>query len=258
MFFTENSPALEYLQTKGLLAPVDASTLAATPSRYNSPHGDWVGVSARVSVLVYNPSLISTSQLPTAVLQLADPRYKGDLALAPSETDFQPIVTSVARTYGKSAALNWLEGIKANAGSHIYPGQRDDRQRGEPGRGRIRRGEPVLLVQDESRDRHVQHALGHRVLRTTRPGYVLDVSSAAILRSSKNQSAAQRFVAFLVSSQGQTIISHSTSFEYPVASGVTTSQPETPFSQLEPNGITVSELGDGSAAIALLDQAGLL
>ena len=31
------------------------ATLASTPSRYNSPQGDWVGVSARVSVLIYNP-----------------------------------------------------------------------------------------------------------------------------------------------------------------------------------------------------------
>ncbi len=62
--YTENSPALEYLQGKGLLAPVEPSTLAHTPSKYNSPQGDWVGVSARVSVLIYNPSLISASELP--------------------------------------------------------------------------------------------------------------------------------------------------------------------------------------------------
>ncbi|MGC2176341.1 MAG: extracellular solute-binding protein, partial [Acidimicrobiales bacterium] len=49
VFYTENSPALEYLQQRGLLAKVDASTLADTPAKYNSPVGDWVGVSARVS-----------------------------------------------------------------------------------------------------------------------------------------------------------------------------------------------------------------
>ena len=96
-FYTENSPPLEFLQGKGLLAAVHSSTLAATPSKYNSPQGDWVGVSARVSVLIYNPSLISKSQLPTSVMQLADPKYKGKLALAAGETDFQPIVTSVLR-----------------------------------------------------------------------------------------------------------------------------------------------------------------
>jgi hypothetical protein len=39
---------------------------------------------------------------------------------------------------------------------------------------------------------------------------------------------------------------------------VTTSAPETPFSQLQPNAITIADLGDGSVAIALLHQAGLL
>jgi hypothetical protein len=39
---------------------------------------------------------------------------------------------------------------------------------------------------------------------------------------------------------------------------VTTSAPETPFDQLQPNPITIADLGDGAAAIALLRQAGLL
>ena len=70
------------------------ATLASTPGQFNSPQGDWVGVSARVSVLVYNPSLISASQLPTRISQLASAQYQGKLALAPGETDFQPIVTA--------------------------------------------------------------------------------------------------------------------------------------------------------------------
>src|ERR1700677_3304380 len=36
IFYTENSPVLEYLQEKGLLATVASSTLAKTPSKYNS------------------------------------------------------------------------------------------------------------------------------------------------------------------------------------------------------------------------------
>ena len=121
VIYTENSPALEYLQRNGLLAPVEPSTLAHTPSRYNSPQGDWVGVSARVSVLIYNTRLLQPSQLPTSVMALAEPKWRGKLAFAAGETDFQPIVTSVARTYGDAAALRWLDALKANAGSHIYP-----------------------------------------------------------------------------------------------------------------------------------------
>ena len=93
------------------------------------------------------------------------------------------------------------------------------------------------------------------------PGYVVDVSGAAVLKSSRHQAAAQRFVAFLVSKQGQEILASpakSISFEYPLASGVTTLAPETPFSQLQPYPITIGELGDGSTAIALMRAAGLL
>jgi iron(III) transport system substrate-binding protein len=121
VIYTENTPPVQHLADEGLLSKVDLSTLARTPSQYNSPQGHWVGTSARVSVLIYNPSLIAADHLPTSVLQMADPRYQGKLAIAPSETDFQPIVTSVDHTYGKAATLNWLEGLKSNAGPHSYP-----------------------------------------------------------------------------------------------------------------------------------------
>src|ERR1700735_2357876 len=121
VFYTENSPPLEFLQEKGLLSAVDPATLKEATAKYNSPGGDWVGVSARVSVLLYTPSRISESQLPTSVLQLASPKYKGKLAFAAGETDFQPIVTSVIKAYGQAAAITWLDGIKSNAGAPIVP-----------------------------------------------------------------------------------------------------------------------------------------
>jgi hypothetical protein len=40
-----------------------------------------------------------------------------------------------------------------------------------------------------------------------------------------------------------------------LASGVTTAQPETPFDQLQPNSITIPELGTGAEAIRLLQEA---
>ena len=93
------------------------------------------------------------------------------------------------------------------------------------------------------------------------PGYVIDVSGAAVLKSSTHQAAAQKFLAFLVSKQGQEHHrrpSKSISYEYPIASGVTTAAPETPFDQLRPYPMTIGELGTGTTAIALLRQAGLL
>jgi iron(III) transport system substrate-binding protein len=256
--YTENTPAMQYLADKGLLAKVDPSTSAHTPSKYNSPSGDWVGVSARVSVLIYNPSLIAASDLPTSVLQLADPRYQGKLAFAAGETDFQPIVTSVDRTYGTTATLKWLDGIKANAGDNVYPDS-------ETIADEVNRGQVAFGVVNQYYWYRMRAEIGASNMHSQiayfaprDPGYVLDISPAGILRSSTHRADAQKFLAYLVSVQGQEIIAHSISYEYPIASGVTTAQPETPFDQLQPNPISIPELGDGSSAIALLKEAGLL
>jgi iron(III) transport system substrate-binding protein len=258
VFFTENSPALETLQEKGLLARVDAATLAKTPAQYNSPQGDWVGISARVSVLIYDPSLISAAQLPTSVLQLASPKYKGKLAFAAGETDFQPIVTSVARAYGDARAISWLNGIKANAGSHVYPDN-------ETIADEVNRGAVAFGVVNQYYWYRLKAELGASNVHSRiayfaphDPGYVVDVSGAGILKSSKNQPGAQKFLAFLVSKAGQQIIARSSSFEYPLDDGVQTTAPETPFDQLQPYPVSIAELGDGSTAIALLRKAGLL
>ncbi len=261
VIWTENSPALEYLQEKGLLAKVDPSTLAKVPKRYSSPEGDWVGVSARVSVLIYNPSLISKSQLPTTVLQLANPRYDGKLAFAAGETDFQPVVTSVARAYGKARTLSWLEGIKKNSGGHVYTSN-------ETIADEVNRGEVAFGVVNQYYWYRMRAEIGASNIHSKityfaprNPGYVLDVSGAGVLESSTHKKEAEEFLAYIVSKQGQEIIadpSKSISFEYPIGSGVTTKAPETPFDQLEPYPITIAELGDGSTAISLLREAGLL
>jgi iron(III) transport system substrate-binding protein len=265
VFFTENSPPLESLQAKGLLSPVDSATLARTPSKYNSPQGDWVGVSARVSVIIYNPSLISASQLPTHVAQLASPQYKGKLALAPGETDFQPIVTAFQRAYGTAATLTWLKKIGANAAGHIYPDN-------ETIADEVNRGAAAFGIVNQYYWYRMRAEIGAGNMHSKityfapgDPGYVVDVSGAAVLKSSKHQAAAQKFLAFLVSKQGQEIIAtpgtgagQSLSFEYPIASGVTTKAGESPFSQLKPYPITIGGLGDGSTAIALMTKAGLL
>jgi iron(III) transport system substrate-binding protein len=257
VFFTENSPPLEELASKGLLSSIAPSTLVHTPARYNSPDGKWVGISARVSVMVYNTSLLKASQLPTSVMDLAQPKWKGKIALAGSETDFQPIVTSVARTYGDAAALTWLKALKANATSHLYPDN-------ETITAEVNSGQVALGIINQYYWYRLRSDLGasamHSKIAYFAPhnvGYVLDVSGAGILKSSPHQADDQKFVAFLNSAQGQKIIAQSQSFEYPIASGVTRTG-ETPFNQLQPNSISIAQLGTGAEAIKLLQEAQLL
>jgi iron(III) transport system substrate-binding protein len=258
LIYTENSPALEYLQGQNLLAHVPNSILERVPSKYDSPKGQWVGVSARVSVMVYNTRLLKASQLPTSVMQLADPRWKGLLAIAPGETDFQPIITSIVRSYGRTAALQWLEAVKVNAEQHVYPDN-------ETITSMVNSGQAAIGIINHYYWYRLRAEIGASQMHSAiayfaphNPGYVLDVSGAAVLKSSHQQAAADKFLAFLVSRQGQEILAHSDSFEYPLGSGVVTAQPLRPFASLQPAPLTIAELGDGAEAVALLHQSQLL
>ena len=256
--FTENSPALMSLQGRGLLAPLPQPILSAVPAKYDSPAGQWVGVSARTSVLVYNPSQLAGAQLPTSILDLASPRWKGKLALAPTETDFQPIVTSVALTDGSQAALQWLKALRSNASGHIDPDN-------ETVSSDVNRGQAEIGIVDHYYWYRMAKNLGSSGLHSQiaylspgDPGYVIDVSGAAVLKSSRHKAEAEQLVAFLVSTSGQQTLVTSNSFEYPLRPGVADPPGLKPFAELEPAPITVGQLGDGSVALRLLQQAQVL
>ncbi len=65
-------------------------------------------------------------------------------------------------------------------------------------------------------------------------------------------------MAFLVSKEGQEVIAHSHSYEYPLRPGVSPASSLRPFNQLQPVSISLSELGDGSAPLELEQKLGLL
>ena len=91
VFLTENSPAMTVVQNARLLSPVEQSTLDQVSQQYRPSSGEWVGIAARSTVLIYNPSKISEADLPASMLDLADPKWKGKWGAAPSGADFQAI-----------------------------------------------------------------------------------------------------------------------------------------------------------------------
>jgi iron(III) transport system substrate-binding protein len=259
VFYTENSPALAELSGKGLLAPVDASTLKEVPAQYSSPTGDWLGVSARVSMLVYNTDQLTKAQLPTSVMDLADPKWDGKLALAPGETDFQPIVTAIVKAKGEAAALAWLKAVKKNGASHDYPDN-------ETIVAKVNSGAIQIGLINNYYWYRLQAQLGgpskmHSALTTFAPhdpGYIVNVSGAGIIKSSKHQASAQKFLAFLASQKGQQVMATSDSFEYPIAAGVSPADNQPPLSSLQPYPMTMSDLGNGAEALKLLQEAQML
>lgn len=256
VFFAENPPALQTLAERNLLATLPAATLGAVSRRYSSAAGTWVAISARAAVLAYNTGQVKPGALPSSLLDLASPKWKGKIAIAPGETDFQPLITAIIHLRGEAAALAWLQGIKRNA--KVY----DDNELiiAAVNKGSVETGLVDhyywYRLRDEVGRGNTHSALHYFAARD--PGMLVDVSGAAILRSSKHVAAARRFLAYLVSKPAQTIIATSESFEYPLGSGVTTHKVARPLASLVPAPLSAAQLGDGKTALELLQQVGLL
>jgi iron(III) transport system substrate-binding protein len=256
VFYAENTPVLEALSKKGLLAPVRPATLATVPRRYDSAQGRWVGVSARISVLVYNTGRLAPSQLPGSILELSAPRWSGKLGFAPSETDFQPLLGAILKIDGTATAERWLEGLQANG--RIYPDNETVVNQVDNGQSTIG---PInsyywYRLRDEQGAGNMRSAIHY--YKPGDPGDLVDISGAAVLQTSAHRSAAQDFLAFLVSRSAQRLIAHSKSYEYPLRPGVPPAPGLRGLATLSPAALTPAELSDGSAALALEQKLGLL
>jgi iron(III) transport system substrate-binding protein len=245
-------------RSKGLLAPVDASTLAHTPSKYNSPAGRLgrrLGPGQRADL---QPEPDQPSQLPTSVMQLADPEVQGQAGLR-RRRDRLPAHRHLGRRTPTARRATSGSRDQGERRQPRLPGQRDDRRRGQP-RRRSRSAWSTSTTGTGCRPSSARATCTRKIayFAPHDPGYVVDVSGAGILKSSKNQADAQKFLAFLVSKQGQEIIAHSISFEYPLDHGVAASAPETAVQHPAAERDHRRRSRRRSTAISLLQQAGLL
>jgi iron(III) transport system substrate-binding protein len=255
VYLTENSPELMLLTERHLLAKLPASITSQIPARDDSPTGNWVGISVRVSALAYNPSLISSGQLPASILDLAQPRWKGKVAIAPTDSDFVPLVGAVIAAYGQQAALNWLRGLKDNATQYADI---------ESAVAAVNKGQDAVGIINQYYWYRLRQELGTGNTRSKvyyfpdqNVGGLENISGVAVLASSAHKTAAERFVSFLVSAQAEKILAAGDTYEYPVRPGVAPNPALVPLSQVNPAIMNVVSLGNDLQAAALLQQAGL-
>jgi iron(III) transport system substrate-binding protein len=177
------------------------------------------------------------------------------MGIAPSETDFTPVVTRMINQYGVAAATAWLQGLKANG--KIYDSNEDlvaAVNRGEVAGGVINHYYWYRL-RDEQGAGDMHSALAY--FPKGDPGALVDVSGAGVLASSRHAAVAQEFLAYLVSAPAQRIIATSESYEYPLLPGITDPRIGRPFADAGPVD-PAADLGDGSQALHLLQSVGLL
>ncbi|MDN5893714.1 MAG: iron ABC transporter substrate-binding protein [Nocardioides sp.] len=255
VFLTENSPAMSLVEKEGLFAPLEEGTLELIPQAYRPASGDWTGFAARSTVLMYNTSEISEDELPTSIVDLAEPKWKGRVSFSPTGADFQAIVSAVLETKGEAATKAWLEGLAENG--EVYDGNNIVMQSVNDGEVETGIAYHYYWYRDQQESGENSSETALHFFTNQDPGAFVSVSGAGVLESSDKQEDAQEFVRWLVDEAGQQALADSYALEYPLNPDVQLDSQVKPFSALEPPVVDVSAL-NGPKVIELMQDAGLI
>ena len=189
------------LAHKGVLAEYRSPSAESYPAWSKAKDGTWQAFAARARVLVVNTNLVAERDRPTSVFDLADPRWKGRIALA--KPLFGTTATHAACLWdvlGADAAADFYRRVKANDAA-ILSGNRPVAQRvgaGEFAFGltdtddaveEIEAGRPVAVVYPDR--------AGHPA--SPRLGTLYIPNTVAVVKGGPNPDGAKKLVDYLLS-----------------------------------------------------------
>ncbi len=252
VIYSEESPPLNKLGEQGLLAQTDATTLAVLPKEYVASNGTWIGITARVRVVAFNPKLVSEKDLPDSVLEFSQPQWQGKIGFVPTSGAFQEQAVAIIKLHGLDAAEEWLTGLRAFG--KVYSNNMVALKA-------VENGEVAAVLANNYYWFALQREKGQldsklHYFTNGDAGGLITVSSAAVLKSSKHPKQAQQFLAYMASEEGQRVITQTTA-EYPLHKGMESNRGLKPFSELNPPKVTPADLGNAEQALELERDVGL-
>lgn len=222
VFLSEDPGPVAQLDKAHMTATLPKSTMDQVQPDLSSPDDQWVAYAARARVLYYNPKLISESALPKTLADIVEPQYKGKFAWAPSGA-FVATTQYLISTIGLDKTRAFLEKIKANGINEQTNGNvRDTVEAGKHAMGLSNHYYWWIKAGQEGGPSHMVSKIYH--FPEVDPGNLVLSSGAAVLKNSKKQAAAQKFIAWLTSADGgQKIVESSdinvSAAQYPVGVG---------------------------------------
>lgn len=253
VFISQSPGSAVYLANKNLLGALPAATLDQVSTRYRAKNGRWVGIAGRQRVLIYNTEKVSEKDLPSSVLDLVKPQFKGEVGIAPSNASFTDFITAMTQIKGVDATSAWLKGMAANDAKTYAKNSAIAEA--------VARGEiPMGLVNHYYVNEILEADPGapvaaHRFAGTD-PGSLFLVATASVPTAASGDSRAVKLVNFLLSKEGQRLLVAGEG-EYPVVEGVALTDGTPSLAKSDYPSYDLTELTDLKGTANLIRGSGL-
>lgn len=252
VFFSQDAGALGAVESN--LAELPAETLSAVDAKYAATSGKWVGITGRVRVVVYNPTLASTP--PNTIDGLLDSKWSGKIGFAPTNASWQSFVTALRVLRGEDGAEKWLTAFAKNkpVAYEKNSAVRDAVNSGEVALGLVNHYYLLEKIAAEGADKVVAK---NQFMAAGDVGGLVNVAGVGMLANAKHKTAAQKFIDFL---QGDTAAEYfrTKTWEYILKTGSTQADGLPDFEELNAPSIDLSDLKSLDVTQELLQKVGLL
>ena len=255
VYLTQDVGALGALQAEGRLTALPESILERVAPSFRSADGQWVGLSGRARVIVYNTDAIDPATLPSTIFDYTKAEWRGRLGIVPRSDGFPEFVTALRLTRGEAFARQWLLDLKANA-PRIYPNNVS----------------AITAVKNrEVEAAFLNHYYLYRFVAEEGAGfkarnYFFDngdigglflVSGAGVLDSATNPEAGRRFIGYLLEKGAQEYFAAQT-HEYPLVAGVAPLPELPPLDRLRTPDIELGDIQDLRGSLDLMRSTGII
>ena len=253
VYFAQDAGALGAIDAAGLFVPLPASVATLVPEAYRAPNGSWTGVTGRARVIAYDPEQVPAADVPQSVFDLTDPKWRGQVAIAPTNASFQAFVTAMRVSQGDDVTKQWLEGLVAND-VQIYEKNGlilDAVDTGQAQLGLINHYywyEKAAEVGADAMRAQIAFA------KPDDPGSLVNVAGVGMLADTPN---ATKFVEWLLSPQTQQWFVENT-WEYPLLPSVAAAEGLPPLDTLRGPDVPLAELADLPGTLVMLEDVGLI
>ena len=255
VFFAQDPGGLGEVANAGMFETLPTGITEKVPTWARSPESQWVGISGRARVVVYNTDNLTEEQIPTSMEDFTKPDWKGRIGWAPTNGSFQAMVTAMRVVWGEDKTREWLLGVQANE-PKVYPKNTPTvaaAAAGEVDVGFVNHYYLYRFLAEQGEDFPARnyHVTGGG------PGGIVLVAGGGILKTAENKDNAERFFNFMLSRVAQQYFSGQT-YEYPLVDGVNTNRILTPLEEINNPDIDMASLDDLAGTQILLRDLGIL
>ena len=260
VFITVDAARLAKADELGLFAPVKSKLLETRiPAHLRTD--TWFAFSTRARVIIYNRSAVKADEVQTYEL-LADPQLKGKLCSRSGAHPYNlSLVSSLIAHNGEAKTEAWARGVVANFARAPKGGDTDQIKAVAAGECGVAVSNTYYLARlirsDKVDDRRMMERVGIVWPNQATTGTHINISGGGMVKTSKNQESAVKFLEYLASDDAQRYFADGNN-EWPVVESVATNNPAlTALGKFKADPLPIGQLAKNMvAAQMVLDRAG--